>query len=322
MAYFYVTRIRDGQGQEGLRVLECRGLDGRAEIPEQLAGLPVRELAPYLFSAHKDYDARPEPEAFWTGPEETAVSLPLIKGDRLEELRLPSGLRKVGAYALYNCESCRKLEFYSTIEDWGAGVFTGCRGIRRLTVHEEAGHRSCFQEVLTEIRQMLRVEYLGEVRARLIFPEFFEEAVENTPARILVTETHGCGKQYRNAFAQNHFSFREYDRLFPYVQVQEPEDLVMELAAGRLMVPGQLTEEARQIYMEHLQKSAAAAASLAVRRQNMELLNWLLSHLAYRGEQLDQALDDAGRLGDAGASAVLMEQRRRLGAAVRHRFQL
>ena len=54
----------------------------------------------------------------------------------------------------------------------------------------------------------------------------------------------------------------------------------------------------------------------------MELLNWLLSHLAYRSEQLDQALDDAGRLGDAGASAVLMEQRRRLGAAVRRRFQL
>ena len=40
-----------------------------------------------------------------------------------------------------------------------------------------------------ELRQSLVVSYVGKGQAMLIFSDFFEEAVENTPARILVTNT-------------------------------------------------------------------------------------------------------------------------------------
>ena len=104
-----------------------------------------------------------------------------------------------------------------------------------------------------ELRQSLVVSYVGKGQAMLIFSDFFEEAVENTPARILVTNTHGCGKQYRNAFVRTQFQFHEYDSLFPYVKVQEPESLVCRLALGRLMFPYEL-ESAYQNLVELLAK--------------------------------------------------------------------
>ena len=56
--------------------------------------------------------------------------------------------------------------------------------------------RSCFRELLIEIGEEQEVMYhCPDGDAKLIFPEYFEEAVENTPARTSSqrrTEV-GCG---------------------------------------------------------------------------------------------------------------------------------
>ena len=46
--------IIDRSGMEGIRILECRGLDSLVVIPEDIKGTPVTELAPYIFSAQED----------------------------------------------------------------------------------------------------------------------------------------------------------------------------------------------------------------------------------------------------------------------------
>ena len=58
--------------------------------------------------------------------------------------------------------------------------------------------------MLAELRQTLFVDYHGKQEARLVFPEFFEESVENTPARIIMREMHGCGHRYRYCFDLEH----------------------------------------------------------------------------------------------------------------------
>ena len=232
---------------QGIRILEYRSLDGLAAVPEHIDGRVVTSLAPYLFSVHENYNDEPHPHAFWWSGEGGTVSweavkdLPAVKGDFLTKLRLPAGLKQVGAYALYNCDRLKKLELYSPTLDWGTGVFTGCVNVKDLVIHVDESRRSCLKEILAELRHTLTVTYDGAGRAVLVFPEFFEEAVENTPARILVTNTHGCGQKYRNAFVQTQFQFKEYDSLFPHVQVQEPEELVTELALRRVMYPYWLT---------------------------------------------------------------------------------
>ena len=194
---------------EGICIRRYYSLDGFARIPGQVEGRPVRELDRYAFSetvrGQEDLPGQWEDE-------------PAVKGEGLTALALPQTLRRVGAYAFYNCSQLKSLSFFSTVEDWGAGVFTGCSGLRELDIQLMGGPRSCFKEVLSELRQTLTVscrDSSGALAARLIFPEFFEESVENTPARILMREMHGCGHMYRYCFEGPEFSFGEYDRLFP-----------------------------------------------------------------------------------------------------------
>mgnify|MGYP006867315105 FL=1 len=55
----------------------------------------------------------------------------------------------------------KTLSFWSTVEDWGAGVFTGCTGIKHLKIRVVPGRKSCFKEVLSELRQELMADYLN-----------------------------------------------------------------------------------------------------------------------------------------------------------------
>lgn len=315
-------------GERGMVILNYRSLDSLAVVPEQVEGKPVTALAPYVFSAHEDHSAVLHPDAFWqssagqriSGKE--ALKLPEVKGNSLEELRLPSSLRQVGAYGFYNCENLKRVELYSTTLDWGPGVFTGCSGIKAVEIHVDESRRSCLKEILAEIRQTVKVAYDGTGQARLIFPEYFEEAVENTPARILVTNTHGCGQMYRNAFIHTQIRFSEYDSLFPYVQVQEPERLVTELAIGRLKFPYCLLENHKEIYMEYVRQHRTTAACQAVEGQGTEDLKWLLDQIPYEREELRIVTEAANRKGNLLAVSLLMDRIGGRGESQRRRFVL
>lgn len=61
------------------------------------------------------------------------------------------------------------------MRDWGAGVFTGCTQINKLDIRIFPEEKSSFKEILSELRQMLVVDYRdkeGKLLAKLIFPEF------------------------------------------------------------------------------------------------------------------------------------------------------
>lgn len=336
---FLCEIIYDHDIASGIRILECRNMDTLSVVPETVEGLPVVELAAYLFSAHVNHNEENHEEAFWwrlnsedmkSGErledglqlQQVLCDMSVLKGDRLKELRLPSTIRKVGAYAFYNCEKIRKMELYSTTLDWGTGAFTGCQGIEELVIHVDEERKSCMKEVLMELRQTLMVDYLGKKRARLVFSEYFEEAVENTPARILSTSVHGCGMKYRNAFVKGQFQFKEYDTLFPHVQVQEPERLVTRLALGRLRFPYQLSALHKESYEQYLAEHCVAAAKQAVERKDMEDLTWLLEHVKYDGAQLETVIELAGKKQDGEMVSFLMDQKRKTGAVKRKRFQL
>lgn len=87
----------------------------------------------------------------------------------------------------------------------GTGAFTGCSGLKELVIHQKKGLKSCAKEILGELWQKIDVDFLyengeaGGKRAHMVFPEHYDEAVENTPARILFTEYHGSGPITGNA---------------------------------------------------------------------------------------------------------------------------
>lgn len=316
---FFLYRDIEGGG---IKILRCKSLDTMIEIPETIAGKPVVELGAYVFSAHE----RQREAGRWTGTEGEVDGIPEVQGEGLTGLSLPAGLMKVGAYALYNCWNLERLACHSTTLDWGAGAFTGCTGIKELDVQVREGEKSCLKEVLTELRQTLFVHYHGRQEARLVFPEFYEESVENTPARILVTHMHGCGHQYRYCFLQSEFQFGAYDNLFCHVRVQEAEELVIKLAANRLRFPYGLFREAMEIYTAYIREHRVAAAVYAVCNGDMGMLRWLTEGNTFGKEELSQVIEAASEGRDRQLVSYLMglfgSQSRPVEKTRRKRFEL
>lgn len=216
-------------------------------------------------------DKIPEPGAVVLIPEEeeglpvTALGAYVCSGSEIEEVHIPVGVKKIGAYAFYGCQQLKAVYMGGRALDLGTGLFADTPSMQFLDFTEFEGERSCFKDILSEIRQTLRVRvHRGNQEARLIFPEYFEESVENTPARILVTETHGCGHRYRYCFANREFQFAGYDELFPHVKVQESEELVTELAIGRILYPWGLSEKRRQMYLDYVREHWKCAGTLLI----------------------------------------------------------
>lgn len=322
-----VSGAEASAGADGtaVRVCRCFGWDGEVEIPEEIEGLPVREIGAYAFAPVLRRETPGEKFTAWIGELPEAESerdaqekgaaggeLPAICGDELKSIDLPSSLRKIGAYAFYGCGNLEKVRAFSTATDLGAGLFTGCYGIQRLDIRIIPGRKSCLKETLAELRQTLTLDYRaekGDLLARLIFPEFFEESVENTPARILMREMHGCGHMYRNAFVGTDFQFLVYDRLFPYVQVEEKPRLVTELAINRLRFPCQLSQNAREVYAAYLEKHGREIIQTAAENQDTELVSFAAAQ-EWCGEGcMEDMLSQAAEKGMAQFTGILMDAR-------------
>lgn len=296
-------------------IWRCFSRDTKALIPEEIGGCPVTEVAPYAFSAHMDERAFEKevrlgkmhfyiPQIFSDGLP------PALCGDALEEIVFPSTVLRVGRYCFYNCSKLGSMEFWGTLFDWGSGVFTGSHNIREMCIHVIPGKTSSFKQVLDEIYEELHVCCIIEpegMRADLVFPEFFVEGIENTPARILEERIHGTGMMYRNCFQGKDFDFRQYDTLFPHAVVQEPAKAVAHLAAGRLRHPHELSEKAKEQYLAYVQEHEKEMGALILSERDMEGLSWFLSVAGKQEGLLEYMTEQASRLQFTEAMSLLME---------------
>lgn len=243
-------------------------------------------------------------------------------GDALEEIVLPKGLKSVGRYCFYDCGRLRRIVFCGALTDWGTGVFTRCHRVHELCVYTDEDGNSSLKEVLDELPEEMFVDYwsmernsagsraesperetrntgrenaAGEARsgalARLVFPEFYEEGVENTPARILETHVHGSGMSYRNCFHGRKFDFSQYDVLFPRAQALERWEIVCRMAIGRLQTPVGLQKKAASQYGAYLYEHRYEVADRLLADRDLEKLRWLMEYLS--GKSADMQEDSA-----------------------------
>lgn len=315
-----------------IRILGCRGYDGYIRIPDRIENRQVTEVADYGFSdgwGRKEMLASAgegirqcDEEGNPIGGEEKNMP-PEVCGGRLKDIYLPETIKKIGNYAFYNCYELTHIECSSSVSDVGSGLFTGCSGIRFLDLHIVEGVRSCMKEMLSELRQELYVNYYSSKGdARLVFPEMFEESVENTPARIIVREMHGCGHMYRYCFDQTDFQFHKYDALFPHIQVQEPERVVAALVLGRLYLPLGLMEQDKKIYEAYLKQHLRGAVNLALEEVDPSLFLWLSRQYGSSQKDLDMMIEGANMAKRPELLSILMDIRRRRFQTGKRRFSL
>lgn len=321
MEGYFAYEKRNGE----ITILRCYGSSGSVVIPEELEGLPVTELAAYAFAGEMEDE-----------PENTS-GYPCICGNRLEEVSLPPTIRRLGRYIFYNCLSFRKLSFYSNIAFMGAGAFTGCESLSHLEMYQLAG-KSCLREILQDLKQKVTVDCYRAVDAertdkqhracsmertwRLVFPEFFEEAVENTPARIISTQTHGMGIQYRNAFADTQVVFSEYDRLFLTGKYNIDIINIIEMAVARLRYPFTLEKKAGDEYAKWLSEYLREGASFLLEQGDMENLRWLTETFVTEPEQMEMVLEEAKRLEAVQAVSLIMDVKHQRFPAKKKKFCL
>lgn len=231
-----------------VNITKYTGNDTRVEVPDMIEGLPVSALDPYAFSDTK-----------------------------VTEVALPSSVERIGRYAFYNCFDLHVFSFHSSLTDIGAGAFTGCHKVHNLKIHLSEQGPTYLKDILAEVPESLCVDYYcGADYALLMFPEFYEEGVENTPARIIEHHTHGTGLHYRNCFLRRVFQFQEYDRRFPMAIVQESPDFVLELVLGRLQYPFCLADNAREAYADYLKEHLDFATRYLTDRKDTVRLSFLM----------------------------------------------
>ena len=248
-------KIQYRKVNNGIEIVRCFGLESFVVLPDRIEELPVTRVSAYTFSARKreeDTDVleyRTESDFLSDGEEHLLVGL------AVQEVVFPDTVESIGNYIFYGCKALERIEFSDALMDIGSGAFTGCDKLSKLDVHLKAGEKSCVKEILGDLWQRIDVSFYYSDRNEkidLVFPEHYEEAVENTPARILFTQHHGSGNNYRQCFTAKVVDFRKYDELFSVARVYDKTELLTDLAFSRLMSGRNLTEKSKKVYESYI----------------------------------------------------------------------
>lgn len=316
----------------GIEILRCFGIEGRVEIPGMIENKLVISAAPYAFSSHMDEKEDLKNASLWEVSEGLGFGREerVRAGNDVEEIVFPDTLKEIGRYIFYGCGNLKKLEFSDSLMQIGCGAFTGCHALEKLTVHMKQGKKSGIKEMLGEMWQRINVNFLYEYEedgieksdimhrrenkseARLVFPEHYDEAVENTPARILYTEYHGSGSNYRQCFYDKELNYQEYDRLFEMAVAMDKLEVLVDMSFGRLEFPYELTGKARENYREYIRKNLGDIAEYLVKQEDMHRLEVISSQKLWTLEGIDSALDCASKRKETEVSAFLMNERANL----------
>ena len=311
----------------GIRIWRCRGYGEVLKMPEMIDGRPVTELAPYALSSSRPAE-EPDPSLLRhivLEPEEKGFGDPVeLCGKQLTEVSLPSGLRWIGDYAFYFCRNLKIIRFHGNIEEVGGGAFMWCRAVERLDFHGITPAENGVPKVLGELTQELDADLLftDGTRILLTFPEYYEEAVENTPARIIDTHWHGSGYKYRQCFPETKLNLRIYDELFPYAVANEFGDTCTNLALNRLRTPVQLTDAAHLQYQDYLRDHLKELLIRIIKAQDLDTLELLCEQDLLDAEAMTGAAEQAAEQGAAEIGSYLMEEKRKRFRPAKKTFDL
>lgn len=233
----------------------------------------------------------------------------------IRHITLPNGLTSIGRYTFYGCRTLQSLKIPDSLSYIGAGPFVGCHNLTDLEycIYQQETH-CCLKEIIQELPQRLFVT-LSEFSpdetltpfARLVFPAYFEEAVENTPARITVSNIHGCGTYYRQCFTSGSIDFSKYDKQFPMAAAWENRYHAIELCLLRLRFPYQLSEEARIQYENFLKQHNLFAGAFCLGVHTTSFFQQIVSEHASSSMSEGTFMKDLPQMGGFDGSVLLTD---------------
>ena len=226
----------------------------------------------------------------------------------LKIIDLPKGIEIIEDYAFYRCLALEEIHLYAGIKRLGCGAFMGCKKLKKIVIKDVEDDIYFLTEILYDFQYEVEVEiyYKNGNFVKLTFPEYFEESVENTPARIIEIVFHGSGYKYRQCIRNRQLDFEKYDSRFVYAIAQDFTPTCIRLAMNRLSTPLGLKEDAKRRYLEYLQEQAVEVAKKICREDDLEGLNTLFESGYFTESLLSQFQDQAANFGRAEMASALL----------------
>ena len=313
-----LTVRREETGVTILRALTC---DENAALPDEIFGLPVTSLSDRAL-AHGAKPAEGEEVTVLGGAEGADWD-----NRNITALTLPRGLQSVGDYAFMNLRRMETLRFFDGVRTFGSASFMNCRLFSRVELtrisHEQG---PALAAIVGSLPQELDVTIHNADGSmlRLIFPEYFENYTENSPAHHFELKIVGGGYAYHGVFRTKQLAVSDYDALWRgYLAGEHEEESALRLAFFRLRWPVELSDRAREQYASWLRLHLREALRFALHERDARGLRLLLELGAPDTDALEFALADARALRFTEATALLLEQRRgQAGAGRRKKFEL
>ena len=295
--------IRHKKTAKGMMITEYSGTDSYVVLPDEIEGEAVTALDDYAFARNLE----------------------------VEEIWLPEDLKEVGRYAFYRCRNLKKLVLGNQLLDMGGGALTGCH-LTEVEIYFREGKRSCLKSIVEEMRYQIRVSLhgyswrydAGEEKNCTDGQmwEHYEEAVENTPARILETHHHGAGGYYRQCFYNRELDYKKYDEMFYHTMAEDTEETAAELALNRLRFPAELSEKNKTVYEAYIQEHMETVAIDLVKREDIEGIRFLEQKKLWSEAALQTGMDVAAEEKKTESLSVLMDVRKELFPKKKKTFEL
>ena len=266
----------------GETCIEITGFEGAVRtltLPDRIDGLPVRSIGKHAFAGRKD----------------------------VQEVSLPQSLRRLSLFAFHNCSRLSTMSLFDSVDDYYDGVIRQCGALEEITIRGSGGTFALMKEMLEDNDRAMSFHlYLPEEEIRLSFPDYALIASENTMARTIQFAYEGGGYAYRNCVRKKEIRFREYDRLFPFMEHDDP-DFAAVIASDRLLYSHDLDPSSAQRYTAFLKDHAADALKNFIRKGQMERVRLITENGLADGEALSEALKLASERKETAICAVLME---------------
>ena len=275
-------------GKEAAQIGGYEGNIPDLVIPETIEGLPVCSIAAHAFSGRND----------------------------IRSAVLPESLVTLRPFAFYNCPELKTMDLYNTTDDYYDGVIRQCPVLGEITVHcvQPENYvivRSMLQDVdVTLTFRLLDPE--GTERIRRTFPEYVNEAREDTMARAIHFSIEGAGMAYRECVEKRALNLAEYDRLLGRLTDYD-FDVAAQIAFGRLLYPEGLSDTAREGYEKFLRENDEKALRYLIHEDERKSCVLETRLMTERGliedKGLDAAMKEAADRGRTGLCSILMEYR-------------
>jgi hypothetical protein len=202
------------------------------------------------------------------------------------------------------------MTIYDSVEDYYDGVIRQCGELEWIELYGSKRPYALMREMLEDNDHAMSFHlHLPEEEICLSFPSYALIASENTMARTIQFAYEGGGYAYRNCVHKKEIRYREYDRLFSFMEHDDPSFAAI-IATDRLLYPHDLDEAAQTRYTEFLRGHAKEALDLFIRRGQIDRVRMITEKGLADENAIAAALRTASDLKETAICALLMESGR------------